>query len=174
MTTATYILTIIFGLAATILACVFCLSKKWKHEGGFKQWLHEFVNFKTLFIDKIFKFLYILSTCCTFFFGFFTLFSEQFLAGLAVMILGPIAVRIVYELLMMFIIMVTSLTDINRDVSNMLGIMRGGKAKGKPEEAAPVPEPSAAPTTVYCSNCGTPYNGSAANCPNCGEPNIFK
>jgi hypothetical protein len=166
------ILAIIFSLAASVLACIFFLSKKWKHAGGFKQWMHEFVNFKTLFVDKIFKFLYIFSTCFVFFLGFFTLFSSAAPYGLLMMFVGPIVLRVMYEMLMMFIIMVTNLTEINRDTSNILGALKN--KKGAPitnPNFDNTPAPEAPTATVYCMNCGTAYSADEANCPNCGTPN---
>lgn len=118
----------ILALAGTILACVFIIPKKKEDElKGFWKWLHGVFNFKHLAIEKIIKFFYILSTLACILVGFFMLFSgfnygfgfKSYAGyGILIMILGPIVVRIVYELLMMFILLVQNTIDINNKLPN--------------------------------------------------------
>lgn len=116
--TTAYLLGAIFGLAATVLAAIFLVpeSKKEKFKNSkFMLWLHDFLNFRTLIIEKILKFVYILATAFCICGGFFMLFSKGgFVTGLLTMIFGPIVVRITFELLMLAIIAVNNIIQINK------------------------------------------------------------
>lgn len=118
-----YLLGGIFALVATVLAFIFFLpeSKKESFKNSkFLLWLHDVANFRTLLIEKILRFLYILATAACIFGGFFLLFSKSyfggssFLTGLFTMILGPIVVRLVFEMLMLTIIAVNNIIQINK------------------------------------------------------------
>ena len=119
----------ILALAGTVIACIYILPKKKEDElKGFWKWLHGVFNFKNLAIEKIIKFFYILSTLACVLIGFFMLFSgfnygfgfrSYALYGILLMILGPIVVRILYELLMMFVLLVQNTIDINNKLPNI-------------------------------------------------------
>ena len=109
----------IFGLIVTILAFIFFLPEEKKEkfkDNKFLLWLHDVLHFKTLLIEKILRFLYILCTAAVIFAGFFTKgnFGANLLGGLLTMIIGPIVVRIVYELMMLAIIAVNNIIQINK------------------------------------------------------------
>lgn len=112
----------IFAIAATVLACIFIMPEKKKEElkkSKFLLWLHDLVNFKALLIEKIMKVLYVFSTCACILVGFFMLFAKTYSKSLAVdglllMILGPIVIRIVYEMIMLAIIAVNNIIQINK------------------------------------------------------------
>ena len=117
-----YLLGAIFGIAATVLAAIFLIpeSKREKFKDSkFMLWLHDFLNFKTLIIEKILRFLYILCTAAVIFAGFFMIFTKgnfgaNLLGGLLTMIIGPIVVSIAYELMMLAIIAVNNIIQINK------------------------------------------------------------
>lgn len=154
----------VIGLAATIVACIMLLSEnKAKKLNNFWYKIHQLINFQILIVDKILKFLYILSTCIVFCTGFFMLFSMTAygqwngLSGLGMMILGPIVIRITYELLMMFIILVENTIAIRNKVT-------GKEEKGTDETVAEeIPA-----EYVFCTKCGTRYDKNKGDCPNCG------
>ena len=114
----------IFAIAATVLACIFIMPEKKREDlkkSKFLLWLHDLVNFKWLFIEKILKVLYIFSTCACILVGFFMLFGKTAyyetstaVPGLLLMFAGPIVVRITYELLMLVIIAVNNIIQINK------------------------------------------------------------
>lgn len=116
------VLGLIFGLAATVLVFIFFLPEEKKEkfkDSKFLTWLHDVLHFKTLLIEKILRFLYILCTAAVIFVGFFTIFTKgnigiNILTGLLTMIIGPIVVRIVYELLMLTVIAVNNIIQINK------------------------------------------------------------
>ena len=111
----------IWGIIAFILAIVggilvYFLFVKGKTEpkGKFMKWLKEFLSFKVMWIEPIMKVLYYIATI------FVILFSFSYLAlgGTGVLmffislILGPVVVRILYEMTMMFIMIWRNTRDI--------------------------------------------------------------
>ncbi len=95
------------------------------------QFLHDAFNFKFLVIEKIMQFFYLLATVATVCFGISCLFgfsiyqseyynhSEWFgIYGILIAILGPIVIRLIYEGLMMFILLVKNVMQINKKLKN--------------------------------------------------------
>ena len=131
----------LFSLAAAILSFIYIIPSK-KKLNPFFSFLRDLFNFKDLLLEKIFKFLYVLSTCFCVIGGFFMLFyvqetyhpgysgyyytSEGYWTkewmgyyGLILMILGPIVVRISYEFIMMVILAVKNIMQINQNVQKL-------------------------------------------------------
>lgn len=161
----------ILSLIATIVCCIFILPRK--NDGHFPtrfgQFLHDLFHFKRLWLEYILKVLYIFETLFVILCGFSFLFMRggyAFLIGLGVMILGPIAVRILYELMMMLILLVQNVIDINRKLGP------GGLARS-PRDKAPSFDPSSAPAptpaVTFCSNCGAQIPPESEFCPICGK-----
>ena len=177
------ILGAIFALASTILAVIFITPESKRSTlNNFFKFVHDLFNFKFLIIEKILKFLYIFSTCYCIMVGFFMLFSvERFgsyysqsyaLPGLLVMVLGPVAVRIVYEGIMMFILLVKNVIQINNKLKSNTD---GNPAPDNPIFANPVPEQPvepepAEPARRFCTQCGAPYEEGQNVCTQCGRP----
>lgn len=127
------VLAVLVAIAATVLTAIFIMpEKKRKSLPKFFQILHDIFNFKSLLIEKILRIMYVFSTMLSIFTGFFMLFwfdvgysyyggsriQWRGAAGLLVMILGPIVVRLVYEAIMMFIILVKNTVSINNKIKN--------------------------------------------------------
>lgn len=122
------VLGILHAIAATVLLYIFILPKK--RDGrlnAFLQHIHDFFNVKKLYLEEVLKFLYVLSTVTMVCVGFFTMISykhswwnggkeSMFLQGLLIMVLGPVALRLVYEGLMMFILLVKNTMEINNKI----------------------------------------------------------
>ena len=166
------IIGLVLAIAGTVLAFIFILPEKNRASlNKFFRVVADVFNFKVLFIEKILKALYIFLTLFCIVCGFFMLFSGErtssfwgegsfqsfALQGLLLMILGPIVVRIVYELLMLTIIMVQNVISINKKMPE--------PAK---EDAPQEPAAQVAPATkmVYCTHCGTRYDALKGGCPN--------
>ena len=129
------VLGIIATIVATVLVYIFILpEKKCKKLNKFGAFLHDVFNFKFLIVEKILQFLYILSTAACICVGFFMLFSFQSYSysyysyshwyggyGLLVMILGPIAVRLVFECAMLFLILIKNVIQINNKIKSENG-----------------------------------------------------
>ncbi len=114
------VLGFIAALVCTVLILILVTPKS-KRETlpSFFRFLHDLFNFKWLIIEKILKTLYIFNTIFLIAFGFFAIFEvgsyrgSYALVGLLIMILGPIALRIVYEIIMMSILLVKNVITIN-------------------------------------------------------------
>lgn len=117
------VLGVVCAIVLTVLLYVYVIpeSKNGKL-GKFLQFLHDFFRFRKLYIEAILRFLYVLTTMLCICTGFFMLFGRTFFAGLALMILGPVVVRLAYELVMLVIILVTNVIAINRKIGR-----EGGK-----------------------------------------------
>lgn len=123
------ILGIILSLAATVFVFIFIFPESKRASlPPIGQFVHDLIHFKFLIIEKVLKFLYTFLTAFCFIGGFLMLFwftksyswfgSAPKLVwrgwiGLVLMILGPIAVRLVYEASMMFILLITNVIQIN-------------------------------------------------------------
>ena len=91
------------------------LSKK--NDGkfkGFLGWMHDFLTFKKLFIENLLKATYLILTI------FITLAS--FVAGsvplfFGTLILGNLAVRVIYEFSLIMLVICRNTTDINKNIS---------------------------------------------------------
>ena len=133
--TAIFIIGGMFSLAAAILSFIFIVPDK-KKLNPFFSFLHDLFNFKYLLLEKIFKFLYVLSTCFCLIGGSFMLFYVEdtyhyskyggyYTAewcgyyGFILMIVGPIVVRIAYEFIMMAILAVKNIMQINHNVQKI-------------------------------------------------------
>ena len=95
----------ILALIGGILLYFLFARPKTEPKGKFAKWLKDFLNFKIIWLEPILKTIYYIATI------FIILFSFTFLSlgGIGVLlffitlILGPVAVRVTYEVTMMFI-----------------------------------------------------------------------
>lgn len=197
-TSAISILAGILAIAATVLAFVFILSKKGRaSQNPFVKFLVNVCDFRSLIIEKILKALYIFFTSFTILYGFLGIFNfgsynygATLLQSLLTLILGPIAIRIFYELIMLAVLAVKNIIQINNKLSKLTGDDASANvdfdadlsALKKYAPAVPVrpaaptqptapaqPAAPAQPHTVYCEKCGTPYDENAGGCPNCSK-----
>lgn len=133
-----FILGIIFGIAGLVLSLIFITPEKKREKlPKFFKFLHDLFNFKFLVIEKVIQGLYIFLTIFVIVFGFFTIFSFETIdgyygqhvkyvgaPGFLILIFGPIVIRLIYEGIMMFIILVKNTIKINEKL-------------GTPEDKAP-------------------------------------
>ena len=122
----------ILAVVATILAYVFIVPESRREKlNAFGKFLHDTCNFKYLIVEKILQALYIFFTADLIILGFFMLFAapEDFFGhrhwlggyGILIMILGPILIRLMYELLMMAILLLKNVISINNKLRNQNG-----------------------------------------------------
>ena len=104
------ILAIIGGI---LLYCLFVRSKN-QPKGKFAKWLKDFLNFKIMWLEPILKCVYYIATIATILisFGFLGFGGTGVLMFFLTLILGPIAVRLMYEFTMMFIMIWRNTRDI--------------------------------------------------------------
>ena len=178
------IIAAVLALAATVLAFIFIVPEKKRPQlGAFGKFLHDTCNFKHLMVEKILQALYIFTTAATILFGVLMLFRTEYNywtgervwmggIGLLIIILGPIVIRLSYELMMMAILLLKNVIAINRKLPDKLG-SAGGDVFAVPDiqelrqrrEAAPSAQETA-PRHAYCRVCGTELvNGVCPKCP---------
>ena len=175
--TAFIVISIIIALVCAILCFVMVLPESKRHTlNKFFRVVADIFNFKHLLLEVILKFLYVFTTIFVIVMGFFMMFMQEYgqslaLVGFLVMILGPVALRITYEFLIMAILLVKNTIEINKKLSY--------PAKNKVVEeipvqyteneyTAPVYEDSAEEINI-CKNCGAPIvSDDSAFCANCG------
>ena len=118
------IVALVLAIVVTVLAFIFIVpEKRRKKMGKFGKFLHDTCNFKYLIVEKILQALYIFATAMVIFIGFFMLFCSDWNGwmggkGILIMILGPIALRLTYELLMMAVLAVKNIISINNKLRN--------------------------------------------------------
>lgn len=177
------ILAAITALAAAILAFIFILPEKRRVKlNQFGKFLHDLCNFKFLIIEKILQFCYVLATAFSIAAGFFMLFaveehyygyygyaSSEWVGyyGFLVIILGPIAVRIAYELMMMALLAVKNIIQINNKLKNQNEDSADADPFATPNVTEYIPQQQPVANT-FCPNCGTP-KAPDTFCPNCGQ-----
>lgn len=160
---------LILGGVATLVAIILLYVKVMpkKHDGNFKkafpQKLHDFFHFKKLYLEEVLKFIYVLATVAMVCMGAFLLLAyyEDFswmtwatekkstlLYGLALIVAGPIVLRLSYEVFMMFILLVKNTIEINNKLSVKKPVEAVPVAPVAP--VAPAAEPVAADPCEAC------------------------
>lgn len=170
LTTIFTVLAVIVAVAATVLAMIFIIPEsKREHLGSFGKFIHDLCNFKFLVIEKILKALYIFTSVFAVIYGFLNIFCFwtdwngnlrwNGLMGIAIMILGPIVVRIAYELTMLMILLTKNTISINNkikgdgkngdDIFDIKMPEKAPKAPKAPAYQAPVNNQYQAPVNQY-------------------------
>lgn len=108
------VIAFIIAIAAGIMI-YFMFVKDNKPVSEKLQKLKDLLNFKTMLIEPILKIVYIIATVFIILFSF-GLISLNFVSFLMVLILGPIAIRIVYELMMINIMIWKNTKEINDNI----------------------------------------------------------
>ena len=124
---AAYILGIMSAIAITVLTFLFILPEKKKAAlPAALRKIADILDFRTLFIEKIVKAIYLFLTFSCICVGLFMLISINYGyytdmwmggIGLLIMIAGPIVIRILFEITMLFVLLVQNVMDINRKLS---------------------------------------------------------
>ena len=108
------VIAFILAIAAGIMI-YFMFVKDNKPVSENLQKLKDLLDFKTMLIEPILKIVYIIATVFIILFSF-GLISLNFVSFLMVLILGPIAIRIVYELMMINIMIWKNTKEINDNI----------------------------------------------------------
>ena len=177
----------ILAVVATVLAYVFIVPENRREKlNAFGKFLHDTCNFKYLIAEKILQALYIFFTADMIILGFFMLFAapKDFFGdrhwlggyGILVMVLGPIVIRLVYELLMMAVLLLKNVISINNKLRSQNGEGEKGGIFTAPDmsglrqqfqaKTAQPKSPQSAPAAKFCGKCGAPLD-ETGKCPNC-------
>ena len=105
------IIALILAIVGGILAYFLFVKAKQDPKNKFLKWLKDFLAFKTMWIEPIMKVFYYISTIFCILISF-ALISSSFLAFIITLVLGPIAIRLIYEATMMFIMIWRNTRDI--------------------------------------------------------------
>lgn len=131
----------LIALVCSILIwCLVMPEKKRPTLNKFFAFVSDVFNFRSLLLEKILKFTYLFLTLVAIFAGFFMLFyasdgARMIVMGLAIMLFGPIILRLLYELVMMAVLLVKNVIDIN----NKLPLPTEEKKNVEPKVEAFVP-----------------------------------
>ncbi|MBR2709129.1 DUF4282 domain-containing protein [Candidatus Saccharibacteria bacterium] len=112
------IIAIILAIVGGILVYFLFVKAKTEPKGKFGKWLKDFLSFKIMWIEPILKVVYYIATIFVILYSFSFLGlmgimgGSAFLMFLGCLILGPIVVRIAYEMTMMFIMIWRNTRDI--------------------------------------------------------------
>ena len=99
----------ILAIVGGILVYFLFVKGKTEPKGKFGKWLKEFLSFKIMWIEPILKVLYYIATIFIILYSFTFLGMMNLIGGSAFimfilcLVLGPIIVRLFYEMTMMFI-----------------------------------------------------------------------
>ena len=131
-------------ISLVIAAAVFFVIVKSSRtpRGRFLNWLKEYLNFRSILIENILKFLYLFFAVyiTIYSFGFI---SESVLSFFGILILGNIGLRLLFEFGLMFIIMWKNTSDSSvssRDIRDYLVSKREKTVESRPAASRPVVE----------------------------------
>ena len=129
-------LAILVGFVATItltiLAYKFIIPEKRRpHLNKLGKFLHDAFNFKFLIIEKVLQFFYVLATIAVVSYGismilgvyiyhskYFSTTEWYGIYGILSAIVGPIAIRMTYEMILMFVLLVKNVMQINKKLES--------------------------------------------------------
>lgn len=110
-------------LVAIILGVVlnFTFLKKENEDKftGWKKTVYNFFNFNKFYTEEILKLVYIMLTAAFVVIGIFMLFID-IATGLILLVLGNVAMRVAYELIMMFIILCRKTVSLDKKLDKVV------------------------------------------------------
>ena len=108
------VLALIVSVVCTILALVFIMPEKRRERlTGVWRFLHDLFQFRWMIVEKLLKGLYLFGTLFFVAFGFFLLFTYDAVIGVFLLLLAPIALRLVHELVLLFVMLVKNVMELN-------------------------------------------------------------
>ena len=121
---------LLLAVVLTVLAFIFIVPENRREKlNAFGKFLHDTCNFNYLLIEKILQALYIFLTVFAILMGLYTL-VHNFWVGLALTIIMPIAIRLIYEFLMMAVLLLKHVIMIDNKLKNQ----NTAESKGKGSE----------------------------------------
>lgn len=165
---------LLLAVVLTVLAFIFIVPENRREKlNAFGKFLHDTCNFNYLLIEKILQALYIFLTVFAILMGLYTL-VHNFWVGLALTIIMPIAIRLIYEFLMMAVLLLKHVIMIDNKLKNQNTAESKGKGSEpefvsrEPKKPSPTPAPAkpavkkAAPATKPAAEKTAPAAKPAA------------
>lgn len=114
-----FLLVLLAVIGGVVLYAVFLSPKNEGRYKGILGELYDFLNFRKLIIEGVLRFLYVIAACVTTVYGIIQIFladtfAEGLLYGLGFAVLGNLALRIAFELVLMFVLICRNLIEINQ------------------------------------------------------------
>lgn len=109
------ILALVGGIALYLLFLRKNKSDKWNK---FVKYLHDFLNFRSLWLDTIIKATYLILALFVTIYSLGLLFSGSFLGFLGFLVIGNVSLRITYEFANLILILVRNTNDINKKLKD--------------------------------------------------------
>ena len=109
------ILSLILAVVGGILVYFLFLNKK--NEGkftGFVGWLYDFLSFKKMFLEALLKITYLVFAIYITL-SSFALIGTNFFAFLATLLIGNVAIRVVYEFSLILLVICRNTTEIAKN-----------------------------------------------------------
>lgn len=143
--------TICWIVALVVALVLFFAFLSPRNEGkfhGFLGWVYEFLNFRKLMLEAVLRIIYMVVAVFLLLFGLAYIFiglgniGQNLLTGLGIAVLGNVVVRLLYELIMLFVLICRNVADINRKLGNGTN----GHARPQPPVQMPIqPQPQQTP-----------------------------
>lgn len=133
----------VIAFIITILVFALVVEKKKAPENGFLRWLREFLNFRSILISGIIKFVYLFSAITLTILSFVVMAQggndsmlEAILVGLMILVFGNILLRVMMESMMIMIGLWRNTSDIRAVIVRDDERPDGDGARGPKEEEA--------------------------------------
>lgn len=117
---------LVTGIAATVAAVLgvvlyYTFFRK-SNEGrfyGFKEKLYNLMTFNRFYAEDMLKFLYIILTCAVTAAGIAQIVLGSFVAGITILVVANLAIRLGFELVMMFIMLCRKTVSMDRKLGRI-------------------------------------------------------
>lgn len=106
-------------ILGVVLYVTFLKKKNEDKYTGWKKTVYDFFNFNKFYTEEIMKLVYVMLTAAFVVVGLFMLFIDLAM-GLILLILGNVALRVSYELVMMFVILCRKTVSIDRKLDKVV------------------------------------------------------
>ena len=109
------ILSVVIAIVGGLLVYFLFIKKDCKTNNKFVKWLKEALEFEVMFGETILKVLYLISTIYVILLSF-SFIGTSFFVFLSMLLFGPIAIRLIFEQLLMFIMVWKNTSEIAKNI----------------------------------------------------------